>query len=232
MSDEHQAHPIMVMLFGQQSFVGGAEAVENEIMPLDEQLSFGLGDCAIIAQANTQLENDLVFAQAIDPAEHQETFPDWAEREMNSFVLCEYFSAEDPEFNIGWFSRLKLLPIKYYRYKQARGWRRNGFPSVLPDWIMANHEKFTEALSQHSPGTVPRSVHCPNCNSTNVEILVVQTVDYRGRVGTLTIEGHEFFVPVVEPVESTAYTAKLRCVSCGSKAKLADEEWNLPGINT
>ena len=231
MSDEHEAHPLMVMLFGQHSFVGEAEKVENEIMPLEEQLTFTVGDCAIIAQANTQLENDLIFAKMLDASQHAETFPDWAEREMNSFVLCEYFSAADPDFSIGWFSRLKLLPIKQYRYKQARGWRKNGFPDELPDWIMKNHEWYTEQLAEHSPGTVPRSVHCPNCNSTDIELIVVRKLEYRSRVGSLTIDGHEFFVPVMDPVETSTHVARLRCKGCDSKAELTDDEWQLPGIS-
>jgi hypothetical protein len=226
-----EAHPLMVMLFGQNSFVGDAEKVENEIMPLDEQLSFTVGDCAIIAQANTQLENDLVFVRALDASQHEATFPDWSEREMNSFVLCEYFSATDRDISIGWFSRLKLLPIKAYRYKQARGWRKNGFPKELPDWIMTNHERYTEALAQHSPSTVPRPCHCPNCNSTDVEIVVIRKLEYRGRVGTLVIDGHEFFVPVVDPDETSTHVARLHCKGCDSKADLGDDEWQLPGIS-
>lgn len=232
MSDhEHEAHPLMVMLFGQNSFVGDAEKVENEIMPLDEQLAFTIGDAAIVAQANTQLENDLVFARMLSASDHQETFPDWAEREMNSFVLCEYFSAADPNFAIGWFSRLKLLPIKNYRYKQARSWRKNGFPTEMPDWILKNHEWYTDRLSAHSPGTVPKNVHCPNCNSTDIELIVVRKLQYQARVGSLTIDGHEFFVPVMDPEETSTHVAKLQCNNCDSKADLGDEEWQLPGIS-
>ncbi len=228
---EHGAHPLMVMLFGNNSFVGEAEKVENEIMPLENQLAFGVGDTAIVAQANTQLENDLVFVKAIDASAHETTFPDWSEREMNSFVLCEYFSAADPDFSIGWFSRLKLMPIKQYRYKEARGWRKNGFPSELPDWILKYHEKYTESLSQHSPGTVPKSVHCPNCDSTDVEIDVVRKIQYVARVGSLTIDGHEFYVPVMDPEETGTHFARLHCKNCDSKADLSDNEWQLPGIS-
>lgn len=228
---DHEPHPLMVMLFGNQSFVGDAEKVENEIMPLEDQLSFDVGDAAIIAQANTQLENDLVFVKMLSPTGHTEMFPDWAEREMNSFVLCEYFSASDPTFGIGWFSRLKLLPIKNYRYKQARSWRKNGFPDELPDWIMQCHERYTNLLSQQAPDTVPRSVHCPNCNSTNIDIIVVRKLEYRGRAGSLMIEGREFFVPVTEPAETSSHVAKLHCKACDSKANLDDDEWQLPGIS-
>jgi len=232
MSDhEHEAHPLMVMLFSQQSFVGDAEKVENEIMPLEEQLAFSAGDCAIVAQANTQLENDLVFVKALDASAHEATFPDWSEREMNSFVLCQFFSAADPDDSIGWFSRLKLMPIKAYRYKEARTWKKKGFPTEMPEWILQCHDKYTEALSQHSPETVPRSVHCPNCNSTDVEIDVVRKLQYRSRVGSLTIDGHEFYVPVTEPEETSTHVARLHCKSCDSKADLGDEEWQLPGIS-
>lgn len=229
---EHESHPLMVMLFGNNSFVGDAEKVENEIMPLEDQLNFSIGDAAIVAQANTQLENDLVFVKAIDPAKHVEDFPDWADREMNSFVLCEFFSAGDPELNIGWFSRLKLMPIKAYRYKEARSWRVNSFPNEMPGWILDNHERYTEALSAHSPETVPRSVHCPNCPSTDVELVVVRKLEYKSRVGVLTIEGRELHVPVMDPVETSTHVAKLHCKDCDSTATLEDDEWTMPGISS
>jgi hypothetical protein len=78
---------------------------------------------------------------------------------------------------------------------------------------------------------VPRSSHCPNCNSTDIEIVVVRKIEYRSRVGTLMIDGHEFFVPVMDPVETSSHVARLHCKGCDSKADLGDDEWQLPGIS-
>jgi hypothetical protein len=221
----------MVMLFSSQSFVGESENVENTIMPLEEQLNWGPGDHAMVAQANTPLENDLVIVRGLDPTNYADKYPDWEERMLNSYVLCEYFSALDPELSIGWFSRLKLMPIKAYRYKETRGWRKNGFPKEMPEWILKYHDAYTEQLAQHAPETVPRPVHCPNCDSTNIELVAVRKLEYKARAGFLNIEGREIYVPVTDVDESSTHVARLHCKDCDSKADLTDDEWLLPGIS-
>ena len=222
-------HPIMALLLEQNSFLGQSEEVENTIMPISAQLNFGPGDAAILASANTPLERDFVVAKCLDPEEHAETYPDWEERLLNSFVLCELFSMNDPEFHLGWVSRLKVLPIPKYRYKECRRWVKNGFPEDMPDWATQHYLKFTDALAENAPATVPRSTECPNCKSHEIEIIVTRRIEYRGRVGRLLIDGREVYVPVVDPDVDANHNARLHCTNCHSSADLSDDEWQLPG---
>lgn len=227
-----EMHPFMAMLLEHNSFVGAAESVEEEIMPLPEQLDFGPNSTAIVAMANTMLEQDFTVVKGLEPADYAEKFPDWQERmELRDHVLCEIFSREDDQLTIGWVHRLKLLPIKEYRYKTCRGWRKNGFPDELPPWVMNLYQAYTDALSTKAPDKVPHQVSCPECGSREVDIVVVRRIEYRAPAGVVEHEGEEKFVPLRQPEESDSHVARLVCTSCEASASMDDEEWKLPNSN-
>jgi len=223
-----EPHPIMALLLEQNSFLGQAEQVENDIMPIDDQLNFGPGDAAILASANTPLEQDFVIARAVNAEKYAQEFPDWEERLLNSYVLCQLFSKNDPEIHLGWVSRLKLLPIKTHRYKECRRWMKDGFPESMPQWATDQYRMYTDKLAEQAPGVVPRSINCPNCGSTEVELVVTRRIEYKGRSGKLLRDGNEIYVPVVEPDIEQEHTARLRCTGCDSTATLEDSEWVIP----
>jgi len=225
-------HPIMAIMLAASSFVGQAAEVEDEILPLPEQFAFGPGDAGLMASANIPLEHDFAVLRGIDPEKHVETFPDWEERVLKSFVLCEHFSRDDPEISIGWFSRLKVMPISTYRYRQARKWLKDGFPEEIPAWAHQYYLKYTDGLAAHAPDRVPKVVVCPNCSSREVELRVSRRIVYSGRVGTLHKEGTELYVPVSEPTVEDTHYAQLHCTDCNSTADLEDPEWELPGISS
>jgi len=226
-----QPNPIMAMLLNHASFVGAAEMVENTIMPIPAQLDFGPGDHAILAMANTPLENDFVILRGADPEKHAETFPDWEERVLNSYVLCQYFSRTDPEFKLGWFSRLKVMPITEYRYREARKWRKGDWPEEVPDWAEAYFLRYTDQLSQAAPEVVPHVVSCPACGGRNIAIVVLRHIEFMARAGTVVIDGVEKYVPVTTVDETDTHQAQLRCLDCHTPADLTDDEWALPGIS-
>jgi hypothetical protein len=218
------------MLFEHQSFVGPAEGIETEILPITQQMDFGPGSGAIMAMANTALENDLVIVKGLDPSKYAEEFPDWETRHLH--VLCQAFSREDPELRIGWFSRLKLIPISTYRYRQARKWLKEGFPEELPDWVDDYYTEFADHLSVAAPELVPKVVQCPNCKKRNVSLEVTRRLDYMCKVGVLQHEGEDMYVPITEVDDQSTHTAQLRCLDCGAHADLEDSEWTLPGISS
>lgn len=226
-----EQHPLMAMLLNNNSFLGASESVEDTIMPLDEQLNFGPGDAAILASANTGLEQDFAVVRGVDPEQHAETWPDWEERLLKSFVLCEIFSRSDPDISLGWINRVKLLPIKAYRYKDLRRWRKNGFPDDMPEWIMACYRKYTDALSERAPNVVPRAVTCPKCGKRNVELVVTRRLEYRGRAGLMQRGEGERNVPITDPELTSTHVAILRCQDCKATADLTDDEWELPNIS-
>lgn len=226
-----EAHPLMSLLLESHSFLGAAESVENNIMPLDEQLNFGPGDGALLASANTPLEQDFAVVRGVDPAKHAETWPDWEERTMNSYVLCEIFSKTDPVISLGWISRVKILPIKAYRYKELRSWRKKGFPDDVPDWVLAYYRRYTDELSERAPEVVPRAVTCPHCGKRNVQLVVVRRLEYRGRAGSVKFGEGERHVPLTDPDLRDTHTAQLICPDCQARADLVDDEWELPDIS-
>ena len=198
-----EPHPLMAMLLNQNSFVGEGINVEAEIQPLPEQLAFGIGDAAILATAQTPLERDFAVLKGLDPKEYAETFPDWEERMLGvnnagqgSFVLCEHFSADDPETSIGWFSRVKLMPISAERYAETVTWIENGFPKDVPDWVHEYYQRYTDALNERAPERVPHTVVCPECGSRDVDLCVTRTVTYTGHAGQLLKDGQERYITI------------------------------------
>lgn len=238
-----EPNPLMALMLQSASFVGMSASVEVEIQPLPQQLAFGPGDVAILATANTPLEGDFTVLKCLDPAEYADQFPDWQDRLMgvgvggfvdswNSHVLCEAFGREDQELTIGWFSRVKLLPIAKYRYKEARSWLKKGWPDEIPDWVTKYHRKYSDALAVQAPDKVPRSVICPNCKSNEVELKVSRRVVYSGMAGQLTIDGKPRYITVTDPVIDDSHVSVLHCLSCDSTGDLEDDEWDLPGISS
>lgn len=226
-----EMNPLMAMLLGQASFVGPSEAVEDEVQPIDAQYRFGPGDAAILAQANTPLEHDFVVVKCLDASKYSETYPDWEERLMNSFVLCEVFTRSDPNISYGWISRLKLMPVSNYRYRQMRKWLKEGFPPDLPEWVHEYHNKYTDELAKQAPHVVPRTMTCPNCNGLNVNLVVTRTLTYSAKAGSLLHDDVDKIVPISDVDEESEHVAKLRCQDCNSLADLEDSEWVLPGIS-
>lgn len=234
-----EPHPLMAMLLHQNSFVGEGIAVEAEIEPLPEQLAFGPGDCAVLASAATPLERDFALLKAVDPEQHKELFPDWEERLLGvnnagqgSFVLCEHFSGEDPEISLGWFSRVKIMPISTERYDEALRWMSDGFPSELPAWVHEYYQDYTDLLSERAPERIPHTVTCPECGSREVELNVSRRLVYHGHAGQLIKDGHERFITISEPQVDDSHVAILQCTNCHATASLTDEEWELPGISS
>src|SRR5436190_10077785 len=173
MSDQN---PLMAFMLESNSFTGPAEDIENQVLPIPEQMEFGPGDVGIMAMANTGLERDFTVIKGLDPAKYAETFPDWDQRPLHA--LCKYFSVNDSEEKVGWFSRLKLMKISTYRYRETRRWRTEGYPEVFPDWVEDCYTKFADALAQAAPELVPRAVSCPKCHKRKVQLCVDRRLQF------------------------------------------------------
>lgn len=232
MSEHEDEHPVMALMLEHNSFVGRAVKVEDEITPLPNQLDFGPHSTAIVAMANTMLEQEFTVVRGLEPADHAEVYPDWEERMVRrDHVLCESFSRRDNTITIGWFHRLKLIPIPSYRYKECRSWRKNGFPDELPPWVQNLYRGYSDALSARAPDKVPRQVTCPECGERKVELVVTRRLTYKAMAGQVESEGKDKFVPLAQPDEDSHHVAQLRCPDCEATADLNDEDWYLPGIS-
>jgi hypothetical protein len=227
-----EANPFMAMILETNSFVGEAENIQDGMKPLPEQQAWSPGDTAILASANTALETDFVVVKGLEPIEYEETYPDWMERTlMEDHVLCEIFSRQDTEKSIGWVHRLKLLPIKKYRYDELHTWRKKGFPDDIPEWILKIYREYTDRLSDQAPDKVPVAITCPFCGKRNVEMVVTRHLTWTCRAGTMKYQGEMRHLPVNDPVMSSEHQAILRCMDCHKEATMTDEEWVLPDIS-
>jgi hypothetical protein len=227
-----EANPFMVMILEHNNFVSEAQEVEAQITPLDDQLNFGVGDVAILASSNAPLEADFTVVKGLDPANYAETFPDWEERmTFNAHVLCEIFSRADTELSIGWVHRLKLLPIKQYRYKELKTWRKKGFPEDPPEWVMKIFRNYTDQLAERAPDKVPVAVTCSACGKRNVELVVVRRLEYRGRAGLMRQGEDERHVTLHDPETTSTHQAKLVCSDCLVETRLGDDSWVLPNVS-
>jgi len=222
-------NPLLSLMFSANDFVGGSEKVEGNVQPVDDQLNFGPGDAALQAASSTLLERDFAVLRGIDPAKHAEEFPDWEERLLMGYVLVEHFSRSDPEISIGWVSRLKLLPMSSYRYRQARKWMTDGFPDVIPDWASKNYQKYADQLALVAPDTVPKPCTCGNCGSREILFQIIKHTEYQGRAGEIMRNGENLtYVPVTDLDEQTSAQARLICTDCESVADLDKDEWDMP----
>jgi hypothetical protein len=227
-----ETNPFMAMILEHNSFVGESEHVEADIQPLPEQIAWGTGDVALLASANTPLEADFTVVKGLDPALHEETYPDWEERVLlKDHVLCEIFSREDTELSMGWVHRLKLLPVKKYRYRELNRWRKKGFPEEVPEWVLKIYRAYTDRLAETAPDKVPVAITCPFCHKRNVEMIVTRTLTWTCRAGLMEYQGEVRHLPVADPEMESSHVAILRCMDCGKEASMTDDEWVLPNIS-
>ena len=158
-------NPMLGLMLNQISFLGSSTMMDDEdIMPIPDQLSFSAGDMAIVGSSSCPAEEDFAIVQCLDPAQFADLFPDWEERiQLSGYVLCTHFSRKDPELTMGWFSRLKVMPISPQEYAEALTWMEVGFPDDAPEWVTACWRKYADELGAgRSPPTGCRhSVTCP-----------------------------------------------------------------------
>jgi hypothetical protein len=169
----------------------------------------------------------------LDPILYEETYPDWQDRVLlKDHVLVELFSCEDPEFSVGWVHRLKLMPIKKYRYRELRSWRKNGFPESVPEWVMKYYREYTDKIAEQAPDKVPVAITCPKCGKRNVELVVTRRLTWTARAGLMKYNGEMMrHVPVNDPEMESSHDARLVCVDCENSVDLSDDEWVLPNIS-
>lgn len=226
-----EGNPILAMLLHSSGFLGPALDHEENLKPLPRQFDLGIGDKCLVATANTPLEEDFTVLEILDPEEHAKTFPNWEERwGLNRHVLAKYFSLEDQEGDIGWFARVKLVPITDEQYEEASTWRLGEFPDEVPEWITEAFTAYTDELSKLDPAVIPVLVTCPNaqCGSREVHLHVLAQKKFDVRAGEVQREGKTLYVPTNDPAVEEKWVAHLKCVTCGATAELEESDWELP----
>jgi hypothetical protein len=224
-----ESHPLFSLMLSQSQFMGPTEQLEETLKPMPSQYAIKPGDKCLAATANTMLEEDFTLMEVLEPDSHPELFPDWEERSgWGSHVLTQWFSVDCLEGDIGWFSRVKLIPITEEQYAECELWRTGDFPDAPPKWIEEAFTSYTDSLAHLAPDSIPVLVTCPKCQGREVELHTLGKKRSLSRAGELKRGDKTVYVPLNNPEESTEWAAHLLCKSCGAIAQLEDEEWELP----
>lgn len=237
MSTMPDGHPQLVMMLNQLQFLGPTEVLQKNMKPLPMQYGIKPGDKCLMATGNTMVESDFTVVSVIEPDSHPDLFPDWpvrvegVEGESGPHVLGEWFSTSTPEGDLGWFSRMKLIPIAEEHYAAVQGWRDASiFPEERVGWIEDAYSSYTDQFSQLDSGIFPTLVTCGACGSRNVELHIVGKKIVTARAGQLQRKGKTVYVPVNDPVVDYAWLSHLICQNedCKATKALEEEDWDLP----
>ena len=226
-----EGNPILTLLLHQSQFLGPAQDLEENLNPLDFQFGIGPGDKCLMATSNIPVEEDFTLMEIIDHEKYTELYPDWEERfQMNRHVLARFFSLEDPEGAIGWFARVKLIPITEEQFAETEAWRVDGWPNDVPEWVTEGFTRYTDALAERAPTLIPVLVTCGNqdCQGRDVHLHISGRRRFDARAGEIQRDGKTVYVPVNDPGGDTTWAAHLMCTDCGATASLEDEEWDMP----
>ena len=234
-----EGHPMFAILLGSSQFAGPSEQMEDDLKPMPEQYAIKPGDKCLAATANTLLEEDFTVMEILEPDSHTELFPDWEDRSgvsatamgLGSHVLAHWFSVDFPEGDLGWFARVKLIPITDEQYAQVDGWRGGDWPPEVPVWIEEAFTRYTDAMSHLAPHTIPVLVTCEKCHGREVALHITGRKRFEARAGQVKKDDDKIvYVPLNTPEENLQWSAHLTCLNpdCRASATLEDEEWDLP----
>jgi hypothetical protein len=172
------------------------------------------------------VEQDFTLLKLLDPEEHKDAFPNWEERLQRSYVLCEWLSNDDPEGDIGWFSRVKLVEITEEQYAEVKTWiREDALPDEPPDWLDEAYALYTERLSKMAPDDVTVNVLCGECGSRKVEIHIYHAIRKAAPAGQVEKDGKTVFLPMGHRGSSDCVAQiHLHCQDCNARRDLDDDE--------
>ena len=222
-----ELNPLLAIMHGEHSFVGESLDMESKILPIPEQSALVPGDRALLGTSSAPVESDFGLVEVLDASQYAETYPDWEERVLLSYVLCRHFSSEDPEFTLGWWHRVKLMPVAVVYYNEALEWMKTGFPENPPEWVNDSWTNYAGKLSVLMPDRVPAPLFCPQCESSHINLDVRWVITKSARAGKVTTDDKENYIQVSDCDQQVVSSAQLNCESCGAYAVLDDGDWHV-----
>lgn len=216
--DNHDFNPMLGFTLAQMDIITDSIATDD-IRPIPSQFNMGPGTTAVVASSMSADNESLTVATILDPEEYKDTYPDFGDRLLNSFVLCKYYESgpfKEQGGSIGWFSRVKLIEVPQEHYDEVYGFiETDDFPKEPPSWLGEAYDKFQVELSSVSPDIVPSPIGCANCGKFKVSMHLEHTVSLVTEAGVLTRNGEEKIVPIGDHSRSCMSIAKLVCTNCG-----------------
>lgn len=204
----------------------GERNMDDGLKPFQAQYDMGPGDLAIVSTAESFIDRDFTAVTLVDPAEHTEEFPDWEERLQNSYVLCQWISERDPDGDVGWFARVKLIAVAEEHFSNIKEWvAKQNFPESPPAWLTGYYNEYQDSLAQVTPGAVPVTPTCPNCGSRQIQIHAMHVQRLAAQAGELSKDGQVKYVARHDPTMDCTTEAHLHCMDCNDRGDLDDDDW-------
>lgn len=216
------------VVLAKSNLIAEGLAIDETVKPFPAQYAMGPGDVALVSGNNSMIDHDFTCVRLLEPEEHKDAFPDWETRLQNSYVLCRWNSAEEPDGDIGWFSRVKLIQISLEHYTQIIAWlsdKENGLPDHPPEWLQEYYNEYTDALARSSPGMMPTRVSCAKCGGRDVELHAIHSTRIAASAGEVVTNGKTTYVPL-SPETECETEAHLHCRTCNARGDLSDDEWD------
>ena len=224
MNEEIPFNVMVGMLLEKSNVVDAVKATDN-LRPTSQQYAMGPGDLAIMAGSHSQIDGDLTLLKILDPEEYKDRFPDYENRLVNSYVLCEWIEVSDgSRRNLGWFSRVKLIKITEEQYQTVLDWFENEIPNEMPTWLQERFMEYTTELNAISPDAVPKMITCGNCQSPKVLIQITQHIDLHCPAGELLKDGETKIVPMGSVHSNSELKVRLFCTECNSYRDVEEGE--------
>jgi len=208
---------------------------DDEVRPSEEQLSLVPGDYVAITHSEDKADSEFIIALVADPELHAETYPDWEDRLLRSYLLLTWYSRNNQTGKVGWVPRSKLVKATKEQWETMMGWITTGngpSDSASPDWLISLYNHSLYGLWKANQDGMPQPIVCPECASPAVLVKLVKTETLHYCMGTKPEEaekpwhtdgeGMEFFV--VSPYHKDyTTTSSYRCIDCGHEGDLPDE---------
>lgn len=218
MSEEH---PIPKMMLMTSNVLGAMEEADQNIAPLPEQLEAKPGDYGMIAFGSSTIEHDLVIAQILDPFDRADQFPDLQDRLWKGYVLCRWLSLNDPDGDIGWFSRVKFVPVTKEQYEEIEVWfTEHKAPDQVPEWLDDIYTGYNVRIHAQAPDRVPAVIPCEACGSFKNQLHIRTLEKYSGRAGKIVKNDQPLYYILSDPEHKEETTAHLHCKECGHRTQI------------
>lgn len=210
--------------------VVGALSYHDDLSASEEQLALGPGDPALAVGLHSELEGDMVAVRVLDPGVFASTFPDYQERLQRGYALCLWSSSEDPLGDIGWFSRVRLIPVDEEKHATVSDWFENDtIPDDPPKWLQEIFNGYTGDIAVQAPDMVPRQLPCGECGEYKVTLYVGHTTMYRTPAGAIQQDNIPKIAAMMSDLSyKCETTAILYCEGCEAQVSVDTGDIRFP----
>lgn len=229
MSDDFPFNLQLMFAFRKTDIVGDL-SYHDELKPSKIQLALAPGAPAVAVGLQSELEGDMVAVRILDAEAHAHEFPDYQQRLDWGYALCMWSSDEDPLGDIGWFSRIRLIPVSEEQHTEVTGWFDEGvLPDQPPGWLNEIFSKYTNTISVQAPSAIPVKLPCGNCGETNVSLYISHMTMYKVPAGTIQDEGSPYFAGMMSKLQHHCETkSHLCCDDCKAMVEIDPGEVRFP----